>query len=120
MACSIITILGVIFFLPIICHGSCSLKNISITQTETGVKVLGKPQFAVKITNNCACVQLNLILNCKGFKSVEKIDPSILKISPSGCLVNGGQAVYTDPIQFNYASDKQFAFTPVSSQIACS
>jgi len=100
--------------------GSCSLKDLSITQKQTGVKVQGKPEWTVKITNNCACVQLNVILNCRGFRSVEKIDPSLLRISSNGCLVNNGQSIYRDDFQFNYASDKQFPFIPVSSQIACS
>ncbi|QCD99285.1 TPD1 protein homolog 1B-like [Vigna unguiculata] len=116
-----LTILSIILLLPIICEGSCSLRDLSITQTLTGVKVEGKPEWIVKITNNCACVQLNVILNCKGFQSVEKIDSSVLRNSSGRCLVNNGQSVYgEDAVQFKYASDKQFPFTPISSQIACS
>ncbi|BAT82391.1 hypothetical protein LR48_Vigan07g244600 [Vigna angularis] len=115
-----LTILCIILLLPIICEGTCSFRDLSITQNLTGVKVRGKPEWTVKITNNCACVQLNVILNCQGFRTVEKIDPSVLRISPARCLVNNGQSVYGDAVQFNYASDKQFEFTPLSSQIACS
>lgn len=100
--------------------GTCSFRDLLITQNLTGVKVRGKPEWRVKITNNCACVQLNVMLNCEGFRTVEKIDPSVLRISPARCLVNNGQSVYGDAVQFNYAWDNQFEFTPLSSQIACS
>ncbi|CAJ1972021.1 unnamed protein product [Sphenostylis stenocarpa] len=122
MAYSTIKILSIIIlFLSLSSQGwACSFRDISISQKQTGVQVQGKPEWTVTVTNNCACVQLNVILKCSGFQSVEKIDSSILSVSSGGCLLNNGLPIYRDAVQFNYASDQQFAFTPISSQIACS
>ncbi|KAK7383454.1 hypothetical protein VNO78_29133 [Psophocarpus tetragonolobus] len=98
----------------------CSLKDLSVSQTQTGAKVQGKSEWVVTIRNNCECVQKDVILNCDGFQTVEQIDPSIFSISRNGCLVNNGQPIYKDAVKFKYAWDESFALSPKSSEIGCS
>ncbi|RDX62588.1 hypothetical protein CR513_59063, partial [Mucuna pruriens] len=100
----------------------CFLSDLSVNQIQTGVKVQGKPEWNVTITNKCSCVQNNVILNCTGFQSTETIDPTILTVSLSSgfCLVTPGQSIYTEPVKFKYAWDHQFSLNPISSEIACS
>ncbi|XP_027341582.1 uncharacterized protein LOC113854646 [Abrus precatorius] len=122
MAESSTKILGVVLFLVLVSkgYGQCSLSDLSVKQSQTGVKVQQKEEWSVTITNNCACVQKNVLLNCYGFQSAESIDPSVLRVSGSNCLLNNGQPIYKDAVSFKYASDQQFPLNPVSSEIACS
>lgn len=101
-------------------YSQCLLSDISVSQIQTGIKVQGKLEWSVTITNKCPCVQKNVILNCKGFQSVESIKPSLLKVLHNICLVNSGQAIYGIPIKFRYASDQPFPLNPISSEISCS
>ncbi|KAG4931376.1 hypothetical protein AAZX31_17G204500 [Glycine max] len=122
MVDSTIKILSIVLFLGFVSQGysQCFLSDLSVSQIQTGVKMQGKPEWNVTITNNCSCVQKNVILSCNGFQSVEQIDPSLLKISPNGCLVNDGQPIYTDAIKFKYVWNQSFPLNPISSEIACS
>ncbi|KAK7318984.1 hypothetical protein RJT34_03693 [Clitoria ternatea] len=115
-------VLCAVIFLVLISHGysQCSLKDLSVTQQKTAVKVKGKPEWNVTITNNCPCVQTNVKLNCVGFQTVEPIDVTIFSVSGDSCLVNAGQPIYRDPITFKYAWDNSFPLNPNSSVIACS
>ncbi|KAK7357759.1 hypothetical protein VNO80_17055 [Phaseolus coccineus] len=74
-------------------YGQCSLKDIHVTQSRTGRTVGGKPEWGVTITNWCACVQQNVKLNCKGFQTVEGIEPSLLNVSGDVCLVTSGKPI---------------------------
>jgi len=100
-------------------YGQCSLGDIHVNQTKTGRIVGGKPEWTVSITNRCACSQTNVQLNCKGFKTAEAVEPSLLKISSNVCLVSGGQPVWKGAIVFNYAWDTQFPLNPISSKVSC-
>ncbi|XP_057450752.1 uncharacterized protein LOC130742666 [Lotus japonicus] len=116
-------VLGIVFFLVLISQGYgqyCSLKDLSLSQSKTGAKVQGKPEYSVSITNKCACVQSDVKLNCRGFKTVEKIDPSLLQVLGDECLVNYGNSIYRDAVNFTYAWDRPFPLFPISSQISCS
>ncbi|CAL0329689.1 unnamed protein product [Lupinus luteus] len=120
---STINIVSSLLFLCLISQGyglPCTLSDLSIKQSPTGAKIQGKPEWVVTITNKCTCVQVNVLLNCQGFQTVEEIDPSILKVSGKECLVNFGNAISKDPITFKYAWDKSFPLNPISSEIACS
>ncbi|KAK7395340.1 hypothetical protein VNO78_15892 [Psophocarpus tetragonolobus] len=119
---STIKILNAITFLVLISQGysQCYLRDIVVSQIQTGVKVKGKPEWSVTVTNKCPCVHKNVILSCTGFQSTEPINPLVLKVSPRGCLLNAGQPLYRDDIKFKYAWDQQFPFKPLSSQISCS
>lgn len=96
------------------------MTDLSVSQFQTRVRVLGKPEWSVTITNKCPCIQKNVILNCTGFHSTERINPSLLKVSGDGCHVNADQPIYGDAIKFKYAWDIQFPLNPISSQIFCS
>ncbi|GAV60545.1 hypothetical protein CFOL_v3_04075, partial [Cephalotus follicularis] len=100
----------------------CSINNVKISQSATKRLVRKVPEWNVTITNNCACSQLDVKLDCNGFKTVEKVDPSIMTMSGAECLiVNNGNPLHPhDTVSFTYASATSFPFTPVSSQIACS
>ncbi|XP_061372992.1 uncharacterized protein LOC133315398 [Gastrolobium bilobum] len=122
MADSTIKILSIILFLVLISQGNskCYLSDLSIRQSQTGAKLKGKPEWGVTITNNCPCVQKNVMLNCRGFQTIEHINPSVLSVSGNVCLVNGGNSIYRDAITFKYAWDQSFPLNPISSEIACS
>ncbi|XP_020236430.1 uncharacterized protein LOC109815997 [Cajanus cajan] len=122
MADSSTQILSIVIFLALVSQGysQCSLHDLSVEQSQTGAKVHGKTEWSVTITNKCPCVQTNVILNCIGFKSAERIDPSLLRVTPKGCLVNDGQSIYSDAIKFKYSWDNSFPLNPIYSEIACS
>ncbi|OIV89587.1 hypothetical protein TanjilG_18169 [Lupinus angustifolius] len=116
-------ILTILLFLCLISqgYGFCSIKDLTVDVAKSGAEIKGKPEWVVTITNKCACVQKDVKLNCKGFNTVEQIDPSILSVSDNVCLVvNNGNPIYRDPITFKYAWDTQFPLNPIESQIACS
>ncbi|KAK7247044.1 hypothetical protein RIF29_41920 [Crotalaria pallida] len=120
---TIIKILSILLFLGLISQGygqPCSLSDLSVDQSKTGAQVEGKPEWIVTITNKCVCSQNNAKLNCKGFQTIEPIDPSILRVSGNVCLVDNGNAIYRDSISFKYAWDNSFPLNPFSSEIACS
>lgn len=100
-------------------YSQCSLSDIHVNQFGTGRTVNGKPQWIVSIINWCACPQTNVQLDCKGFQTVEAIEPSLLQVSGDVCLLNAGQSVWKAAIQFNYASDTPFSLNPIFSNVAC-
>ncbi|XP_057421407.1 uncharacterized protein LOC130715339 [Lotus japonicus] len=104
------------------CYGDlphCTIKYLTVTQAQTGVQVQGKPQWKVTISNKC-CVQSDVKLDCRGFQTVEKVDPSVLKVEGDACLVNGGNIIYEDPVIFTYAWDHSFPLSPIYSEVSCS
>ncbi|XP_057416144.1 uncharacterized protein LOC130710797 [Lotus japonicus] len=122
MADSTAKLLSITFFLVLISqgYGQCYLRDLSLLQTRTGNIVQGKPEWIVSITNKCACVQSDVMLNCRSFKTVEKIDPSVLQVLGDECLINYGNPIYHDAFNFTYAWDRPTSFFPISSQISCS
>ncbi|XP_057416331.1 uncharacterized protein LOC130710952 [Lotus japonicus] len=120
MADSTAKLLSIVFFLVLISqgYGQCSFKDLSLLQTDTGNIVQGKPEWIVSITNKCACVQSNIKLYCRGFKTVEKIDPSLLQVLGDECHINNGNPIH-DAFSFTYAWDRPTSLFPISSQISC-
>ncbi|XP_059639049.1 uncharacterized protein At1g05835-like [Cornus florida] len=113
-----------ILLLSLINKGLCACKvndKIQISTVRTGKEVSGKPEWGVKVINNCNCAQKNIFLRCKGFQSVENVDPSLFLPSADGrCLVKNGEPVAPfDNVSFNYAGDP-FFFLPLSSVDMCS
>ncbi|XP_038881121.1 uncharacterized protein At1g05835-like [Benincasa hispida] len=99
----------------------CILNNITISQRMTGFQIHGMTEWKVTISNNCPCSQSEVKIDCKGFQTTESIDPSILAVFDTECLVNNGLPIFnSNPITFSYAQDPQFNFKPISSQISCS
>ncbi|OVA17047.1 hypothetical protein BVC80_9041g56 [Macleaya cordata] len=83
----------------------------------------GKPEYEVTMVNSCNCTQLNVKVNCKGFNTVEEVDPTIFsKEEGTGlCLLKNGQPIYRDEtIKFKYAWDASVDFTPAIFTQACS
>ncbi|KAK9151896.1 hypothetical protein Syun_010205 [Stephania yunnanensis] len=97
----------------------CNLGNISVNQVPTGAAIHGKNEYKVTVTNNCACAQQDLELNCKGFDTTLSTDPLIFrKIDDETCLVNNGGPV-SSTITCNYAWDFTFDLSPKSSTVKC-
>ncbi|KAL5559755.1 hypothetical protein UlMin_035966 [Ulmus minor] len=114
----------VTLLINLVIRGSCQCTkhNLRISQTDTGSFVAGKPEWMVTISNNCVCSQSNVVLDCKDFQTVEKIDPSILSIHNGQCLVvNYGLPIFeSKDFTFKYAWDTSFPIDIVSSQVNCS
>ncbi|GMN45469.1 hypothetical protein TIFTF001_014661 [Ficus carica] len=114
----------VLVFITLIVGGNgdqCSIEDIKIEQSPTGAKVESKAEWSVVIKNECVCSQANIQLDCIGFQTVKKVDPSILSVNGDHCLVNNGLPVYGfKSISFTYAWEAPFPFDTSSSQIACS
>ncbi|XP_057419116.1 uncharacterized protein LOC130713361 [Lotus japonicus] len=118
-------LLGMVFFLVLISqgYGYCTIHSLSVAQTQTGVKVQGKPEWSVSITNNCLCNQSSVLLDCRGFQTVEKLNPYVLytKDNATVCLIKySNPIVYREVFKFTYAWDKAFPLTPVSSKYCLS
>ncbi|OVA09603.1 hypothetical protein BVC80_9101g129 [Macleaya cordata] len=102
------------------CATTCDLSSLRITQTITTRQVAGKPEYEVNVSNWCACAQSNVRLRCAGFKTVEKIDPAVLKQDNEFCLLLSGKPLKQNAdVQFRYASDTPYNFTVASSKIQC-
>ncbi|KAF1876247.1 hypothetical protein Lal_00006878 [Lupinus albus] len=114
-----------LFFLGLISQGyckPCSFRDLSVTKSKTGVVIQGKPEWLVTVSNNCLrCGQSQVTLNCRGYKTVEPVDPNILTYSGTDyCLINYGKPIYKQqPVTFKYAWYPAFSLSPNSSQINC-
>lgn len=90
-----------------------------MSKSGTGNTVEGKREWKVMVSNNCECTQMDVKLDCNGFETSKAIDPSILSQSGVVCVFNDGQPIAPESqLNFTYAWDTSFPFTPVSSQIA--
>lgn len=93
-------------------------KFLSIKQSATGKLVKNKKQWNVTISNDCDCTRLYTKLSCRGFKTVEDIDPEILSKSGSQCDLQNVHPIYArDKLNFTYAWDTAFHFKLLSSTI---
>ncbi|KAG4983730.1 hypothetical protein JHK87_028479 [Glycine soja] len=111
-----------IFLIIAKAYGQCTLSKLEVHQYDTGKLVQGKHEYAVSISNKCSelCVHRNVKLNCKGFQTVERVDPSILKVSGDVCFVKNGLPITSDaPVNFGYAWSNSFNLKPISSDIHC-
>ncbi|GMI89276.1 hypothetical protein like AT4G32090 [Hibiscus trionum] len=96
----------------------CSLNDIVVGNVRTGNEIQGKAEWKVTITNNCKCSQHELKLACKGFQSVETVDPSIFEQQGDDCLVIQGNALNGfASVSFTYAWDPPFFMFPSSSVV---
>ncbi|GMH29991.1 hypothetical protein Nepgr_031834 [Nepenthes gracilis] len=115
--------MAVVLTLSLFAEGmcQCSKDDLTITQSETGTVINGKPEFRVDVFNACPCTQSSVTLDCRGFQTVEKIDHAVLAKNGDDCLVGNGSLI--PPFQatfFYYAWDSQFPFKPIFSQPNCS
>ncbi|XP_058750775.1 uncharacterized protein LOC131623775 isoform X1 [Vicia villosa] len=106
--------LALAFQVDIVAYGQpCALSAIEVKQTKTS-----RSAWNVTVTNNCICTQSQVKFNVNGFKSSTPVDPAIF--SQDGLLIQGAPLYGFKSVSFTYSSDSQFAFTPISSQVACS
>ncbi|CAJ1963182.1 unnamed protein product [Sphenostylis stenocarpa] len=80
-------------------HGSCTSKDISISQSTTSTS--GIPQFIVQIVNTCVsgCAPRDIHLHCGWFASARIVNPRLFKrISYDDCLINGGNPLASSQI----------------------
>ncbi|KAF1875933.1 hypothetical protein Lal_00006564 [Lupinus albus] len=123
MATTIKNISIFLFFLGLISPGYCKpcyLSNLSVKQVKTGVQIDRKPEWIVVIANNCDCPQSQVLLNCRGFKTVKPVDPKIMKYSGTDfCLINDGKPSLDETLSFKYAWDDTFSMSLNSSTIKC-
>ncbi|CAL5198989.1 unnamed protein product [Lathyrus oleraceus] len=88
-------------------HGSCTNKDISISQSRETLS--GIPQYVVQIMNTCVsskCAPYNIHLHCGWFASARIINPKLFKrLSFDDCLVNGGKPLTSSQIiRFTYSN----------------
>ncbi|GKV03231.1 hypothetical protein SLE2022_034900 [Rubroshorea leprosula] len=98
--------------------GECSLNDINVGTVRSGREVEGKPQWDVTVVNNCKCPQSQIKFACKGFKTVEPINPLILAKQGDECLlINGKTLPGFATVKFSYAWDPPFVLFPSGSAI---
>ncbi|CAJ1976496.1 unnamed protein product [Sphenostylis stenocarpa] len=103
-------------------YGECTLRNLQVRQYGTGKSLKGYHEYSVSIFNKCneLCVQSNVKLNCSGFQTVEKVEPSILRVSGDVCDLNNALPITSDAtVNFRYAWSNSFHFNPIFSDIHC-
>ncbi|XP_020202209.1 TPD1 protein homolog 1 [Cajanus cajan] len=87
-------------------HGSCTSKDISISQSKSSTS--GIPQFIVQIVNTCVsgCAPFDIHLHCGWFASARIVNPRLFKrLSYDDCLVNRGNPLAsTQIIRFTYSN----------------
>ncbi|XP_052190712.1 TPD1 protein homolog 1-like [Diospyros lotus] len=87
-------------------HGSCTNRDISISQSR--VTSTGIPQYIVQIVNTCVsgCAPSNIHLHCGWFASARMVNPRIFKrLDYDDCLVNAGKPLKTSQVlRFTYSN----------------
>ncbi|KAI4351416.1 hypothetical protein L6164_005785 [Bauhinia variegata] len=100
------------------CH-DCSFSKIIVGTERSGRNVEGIPEWNVSLINNCTCVQSQIKLACKGFQTLEPVDPSILSVEGDNCnLINGNPLQPFASVHFSYAWDPPFLLLPIHSVIS--
>ncbi|KAF5938367.1 hypothetical protein HYC85_022626 [Camellia sinensis] len=99
----------------------CTLDNLNIDQHRTQRIIQGKPEWNVTVTNNCKCGRLGIVLSCPGLKTVEVVDPAILKPTNDGrCLLIQYRILKPhDSVKFSYAWDPPILMLPQKALNFC-
>ncbi|RHN73058.1 hypothetical protein MtrunA17_Chr2g0294401 [Medicago truncatula] len=86
--------------------GSCTKRDISISQSKGSTS--GIPQYIVQIVNTCVsgCAPYDIHLHCGWFASARIINPKLFKrLSYDDCLVHGGKPLTSNQIiRFTYSN----------------
>lgn len=94
------------FYLFISSSGSCTSRDISISQSRDSTS--GIPQYMVQIVNTCVrgCAPSNIHLHCGWFASARMVNRMAFKrLSYDDCLVNEGKPLNTNQIiSFTYSN----------------
>ncbi|KAJ8504996.1 hypothetical protein OPV22_005882 [Ensete ventricosum] len=98
---------------------SCRPSDITISQTRTGSIVEGKPEYEVMVSNNCKCLQSQVLLQCYGLSSVEPVNRhAIRSVDEERCIVGDGRPISRrTPVKFKYAWMTPQDFPVISTQI---
>ncbi|VFQ65115.1 unnamed protein product [Cuscuta campestris] len=90
----------------ILAHGSCTNKDISISQST--YSTTGIPEYVVEIVNTCfsGCAPSNIHLHCDWFASARIVNPNAFKrLDYDDCLVNEGKPLKSSQmIRFTYSN----------------
>ena len=99
----------------------CNLNNIISGTTRSGRVIRGIPEWNVVVINNCSCAQSKIRFDCKEFRTIEDVSPSILSVQGDSCLlINGNPLMGFASVRFSYAWDPAFVFLARSSHTTCS
>ncbi|RRT64304.1 hypothetical protein B296_00030240 [Ensete ventricosum] len=98
---------------------SCRPSDITISQTRTGSIVEGKPEYEVMVSNNCKCLQSQVLLQCYGLSSVEPVNRHAIRpVDEERCIVGDGRPISRrTPVKFKYAWMTPQDFPVISTQI---
>ncbi|KAH1228793.1 hypothetical protein GmHk_10G028722 [Glycine max] len=89
--------------------------------TRSGRVIRGIPEWNVVVINNCSCAQSKIRFDCKEFRTIEDVSPSILSVQGDSCLlINGNPLMGFASVRFSYAWDPAFVFLARSSHTTCS
>ncbi|XP_071721875.1 protein TAPETUM DETERMINANT 1-like [Rutidosis leptorrhynchoides] len=98
----------------------CTLNDFTIGTVRTDTLIGGKSEWKVTVINTCHCGVQQIYLNCKGFQTVEKIDPNIFSVHGDRCLLIGGKLLPSKgSVNFAYAWDPPFLLSPAATTSAC-
>ncbi|KAG6390292.1 hypothetical protein SASPL_148024 [Salvia splendens] len=104
-----------ICFVAILCVGlfeasmanRCPTDSVKIEQVPTGRSIESKPEWKVKVSNQCACTLTLLKLTCPKFLPSIEVKPPVISIDEDGhCLVKTLNPLYSGEfLEFSYAWD---------------
>ncbi|KAL1566205.1 hypothetical protein AAHA92_01838 [Salvia divinorum] len=82
-------------------------ESVKIEQVPTGRSIQSKPEWKVKISNQCTCTLTLLKLTCPKFLSSIEVNPPVISIDVDGhCLVKTLNPLYGGEfVEFMYAWD---------------
>ncbi|CAI9264753.1 unnamed protein product [Lactuca saligna] len=122
MASTFESLVTIIFFTLLVQgHGQCQLKDLTVLTSKTPRQIQDVQEWQVMFVNNCKCNLKDIIVSCKGFQSLEDVDPNVFApIGNDKFIVNGGLPI--EPfasVMFLYADPQHFVFEPVSHDMVC-
>ncbi|PKI67257.1 hypothetical protein CRG98_012329 [Punica granatum] len=108
LSCTVLIVLIIMSCLYIRHPGSCSNRDISISQSRDSM-TSGIPQYIVQIVNTCinsGCAPSNIHVHCGWFASARIVNPRAFKrLSYDDCLVNAGKPLKGSQIvRFTYSN----------------
>lgn len=103
---------------------SCTLRDISLSQSFLDYGGDGEPRYGVQIVDMCSnprCEISNVHVSCGMFSSGGFINPSAFRrIRPGVCLVNNGRPLNPlDTIKFSYTSTRMQPLSILYGKVKC-
>nr|KAJ0200536.1 hypothetical protein LSAT_V11C600309960 [Lactuca sativa] len=122
MTSTYVSLLAIILFTFLVKgQGQCQLKDLTVLSSKTPRQIQGVQEWQVMFINNCKCSLKGVTVSCKGFHSVENVDPNVFApIGNDRCIVNGGRPIQPfASVMFLYADPQHFVFEPLSHDMVC-